>query len=429
MLVGAFIDYLIFEKRYSADTVRNYVRDVHAFLDYALAGDGGQEEGVGGFPEAYYGIFTPGDLALCSRMLALPDGDVASCLSKDMIRGYVVAMVKEGKGAATVNRHLSSVACLCRTAMRSGLVGTDPMAGIRHLKQPRRLPVFFTGEQMEGYLSHGTEGDMDRLIILLLYTCGMRRSELAALRCSDADLSRKVLRVMGKGRKVREIPLTEEVLKEISLYLEKVGSWDSDTPMFRTGKGKPLYPGYLNRLVRKELRAEDGFTGKRSPHVLRHTIATHLLNGGADLNAIKEMLGHSTLASTQVYTHNTFEQLRQSYITAHPRARKGGNMEIRVQSIKFNADQKLLDFIDKKVSKLSKFFEDVIRAEVVLSLLPEVDNKCVKIQMMIPGNDLVVERNASTFEDAVVDCVAVLKDQLVRTKEKRSDSRKGSAEI
>lgn len=104
-------------------------------------------------------------------------------------------------------------------------------------------------------------------------------------------------------------------------------------------------------------------------------------------------------------------------------------MEIRVQSIKFNADQKLLDFIDKKVSKLSKFFEDVIRAEVVLSLLPEVDNKCVKIQMMIPGNDIVVERNASTFEDAVVDCVAVLKDQLVRAKEKRSDSRKGSAEI
>ncbi len=99
-------------------------------------------------------------------------------------------------------------------------------------------------------------------------------------------------------------------------------------------------------------------------------------------------------------------------------------MEIRVQSVKFNADQKLLDFIDKKVGKLSRFFDDVIRTEVVLSLLPDVDNKNVKIKVMVPGNDLVVEKNASTFEDAVVDCVAVLKDQLVRTKEKRSDARK-----
>lgn len=101
-------------------------------------------------------------------------------------------------------------------------------------------------------------------------------------------------------------------------------------------------------------------------------------------------------------------------------------MEIRVQSIKFNADQKLLDFIDKKVSKISRFFDDVIRTEVVLSLLPDVDNKNVKIQVMIPGNDLVVERNAATFEDAVVDCVSVLKDQLVRTKEKRGDVRKNA---
>ncbi|MBO8482214.1 hypothetical protein B5F83_03515 [Muribaculum sp. An289] len=99
-------------------------------------------------------------------------------------------------------------------------------------------------------------------------------------------------------------------------------------------------------------------------------------------------------------------------------------MEIRVQSVKFNADQKLLDFIDKKVNKLSRFFDDVIRTEVILSLLPDVDNKNVKIKVMIPGNDLVVEKNASTFEDAVVDCVAVLKDQLVRTKEKRGDVRK-----
>ena len=139
----------------------------------------------------------------------------------------------------------------------------------------------------------------------------------------NTDFSRKVLRVMGKGGKMREIPLTGEICEEILLYLRRVGSKRGE-PLFVTDKGNPLYPAFVNRVIKKQLTDNEGFVGRKSPHVLRHTIATHLLNRGADLNAIKEMLGHATLASTQVYTHNSFEQLKKSYLTAHPRAKKGG---------------------------------------------------------------------------------------------------------
>ena len=122
---------------------------------------------------------------------------------------------------------------------------------------------------------------------------------------------------------MREIQLTDEVCEKILLYLRKVGA-KPGMPLFATDSGKPLYPAFVNRVIKRQLTDFGGFTGKRSPHVLRHTIATHLLNRGADINAIKEMLGHASLSTTQIYTHNSFDQLKKTYLTAHPRAKKGG---------------------------------------------------------------------------------------------------------
>ena len=159
----------------------------------------------------------------------------------------------------------------------------------------------------------------------------MRRSEIVGLRRSDFDPGRKVFTVLGKGDKMREIPVPASVCQEILLYLERIRKEFPDVPeggrFFLTDAGQPIYPELVNETVHEELDGVEGFTGRKSPHVLRHSLATHLLNNGADLNSIKEILGHSSLAATQVYTHNSFEQLKDTYLTAHPRAKNGGKNE------------------------------------------------------------------------------------------------------
>ena len=165
----------------------------------------------------------------------------------------------------------------------------------------------------------------ERMIILTLYATGMRRAELCGLKVSDFDRDRKVIRVTGKGDKTREIPVPDRICQELLLYLkrrEEEFAGGADGWFFVTDSGKQLYPQFVNNLVRKALEGEEGFSGKKSPHVLRHSLATHLLNNGADINSIKEVLGHANLAATQVYTHNSFEQLKSTYLTAHPRAKK-----------------------------------------------------------------------------------------------------------
>jgi integrase/recombinase XerC len=163
----------------------------------------------------------------------------------------------------------------------------------------------------------------------MLFGTGIRRSELISLNMASLDGGRQILSVRGKGDKMREIPLVGTLYAEILLYLKaagymlKAGS-GSDTPLLRTPKGLRLYPVYVDRAVKEELADAEGFTGRKSPHVLRHTIASELLDEGTDLNSIKELLGHSSLAATQVYTHNTIERLKKVYDNAHPRANKNG---------------------------------------------------------------------------------------------------------
>ena len=271
------------------------------------------------------------------------------------IRNYEVHLLDEKKESArTVGLHLSVLSGYCRFLMKKGELSSNPVRLVRRPKEEKRLPVFYRADAMQEYFST-TECNTDqdaldflfslppsdpvakglyerrlrRLIISMLFCTGIRRSELISLDRSSLNTGRMTLSVLGKGDKMREIPVTGSLYAEILLYLKAAdymlgAGTGSVTPLLRTLKDTRLYPVFVDRAVKEELSSLEGFTGRKSPHVLRHTIASELLDEGTDLNSIKEMLGHSSLAATQVYTHNTIERLKKVYNNAHPRANKNG---------------------------------------------------------------------------------------------------------
>lgn len=268
------------------------------------------------------------------------------------LRNYEMHLLDECKESPrTVDLHLSVLSGFARFLMREGLLASNPVRIVPRPKKEKRLPDFFREESLKAYLD-ATEADagedtlallqalppgdktavslykrrLSRLIISLLYATGLRRAELVGLNRGNLDLRRGAIGVLGKGNKMREIPLVPSICKEISLYLESVDwmsgcSFGADSPLLVTETFRRLYPVYVDRVVKRELGGVAGISGRKSPHVLRHTLATELLDGGADLNSIKELLGHSSLAATQVYTHNTVERLKTVYDHAHPRAK------------------------------------------------------------------------------------------------------------
>ena len=254
------------------------------------------------------------------------------------VRNYEVYLLDDKKmSARTVALHLSVISGYCRFLMKQGKLRSNPVRQVKRPKMQKRLPDFFRAESMSAYFEEtkgvpefgSYEAKLSRLVISLLYGTGMRRSELIGLNRNSVDSSRRVIRVIGKGDKMREIPLTSVLCDEISLYLQTVDSLKGcdlscDAPLLQTAKGRRLYPVLVDRIVKQELGSVDGITGRKSPHVLRHTLATELLSDGSDLNSIKELLGHSSLAATQVYTHNSIERLKSVYNNAHPRAKNGG---------------------------------------------------------------------------------------------------------
>lgn len=264
--------------------------------------------------------------------------DFAVTLSVNSVRAYEVWLMDSKKlSPRTVGQHLSVLSSFCRFLVKEGVLQSNPVHLVRRPKVEKRLPVFYKEKSMEAYFEE-TKGDpefgtyeqkLNRLIISLLASCGLRRSELIGLNVGSVDFSRQVMRVKGKGDKIREIPLIPSLCEEISLYLSAASSltddaYNPEAPLLRTPRGGRLYPVFVDRVVKKELSGVPDITVRRSPHVLRHTLATELLADGADLNSIKELLGHSSLAATQVYTHNTVERLQKVYTNAHPRAKNGG---------------------------------------------------------------------------------------------------------
>ena len=286
-----YIDYLRFQKRYSEHTVNAYRNDILQFADFLEEED-----------------HRPGWEKVTDRQ----------------VRAWMIALMDEGISPRSVNRKLSSLKSFYRYLQRKG-VKADPTAGISGPKTGKPLPAFVRENEINELLDTWEfggdfEGQRNKMIIEMLYGTGMRRAELIGLREEDVRFGEKVIRVTGKRNKQRQIPLLPELTEKLESYLEvKRELFPGVTWLFVTSKGKQLYPRLLYRVVHKYLGLVTSLT-KKSPHVLRHTFATHLLNRGADLNAIKEILGHANLSATQIYTHSTFEKLKKVYKQAHPRA-------------------------------------------------------------------------------------------------------------
>lgn len=267
---------------------------------------------------------------------ACNDGeDVVSRMTVRDVRNYEVYLMDEQKlTPRTVSLHLSVLSGFSRFLVKEGVIKADSVHLVTRPKVEKRLPEFYRENSMDEYFEStkgvpefGTdEAKLRRIIISLLYQTGMRRSELIGLDRSSVDFSRNVIRVLGKGDKMREIPVLPSLIEELNLYLEaqdarENASSDPASPLLQTPKGGRLYPVFVDRAVKHELGEVGSISGRKSPHVLRHTLATQLLDGGTDLNSIKELLGHSSLAATQVYTHNSIERLQKVYLKAHPRAK------------------------------------------------------------------------------------------------------------
>ena len=306
-LFDEFIDYLRVQRRYSPRTTALYREAA----------------------EDYFGRVMPE-----TDFNDLSDKQVTDALQPRMVRSYIADAMQHGRlSARTVNQHLSALSSWCRYLMQRGMLAANPIRKVPRPKMEKRLPQFYAEPAVANYFeqsqnrceeSEDFEPLFNRTILLILYSTGMRRAELCNLKIKDFDAQRRVFRVIGKGDKPREIPVPSLICQEIDVYLkrnEREHPLNPEGYFFLTPHGKPLYPAFVNNLVQKELSGLEGFTGRKSPHVLRHSLATHLLNRGADLNSIKEILGHSSLAATQVYTHNSFEQLKETYLTAHPRAK------------------------------------------------------------------------------------------------------------
>jgi len=278
-------------------------------------------------------------------------GDIVPNLIPSRLREYEGALIEKGIGARTVHLQMSALSGFCAFLMKEGVLTSNPARSVRRPKMGKRLPEYYTDKSLEAYFAdtaHAASQDeldllktldpgtklftemyrrrLRRLIISILYSTGIRRAELLGLTIGSVDMERSTLRVLGKGDKMREIPLLDTTTQEISLYLQAASLTEAprlkDSPLLVTEKGRPLYPEYVDRAVKQELGTA-GIPGRKSPHVLRHSLATALLDGGADLEAIKQMLGHANLAATEVYTHNSVERLKAQYINAHPRAKKG----------------------------------------------------------------------------------------------------------
>ena len=292
-IIQPFLDYLKFEKRYSKHTVISYETDLVSFFDYIIT---------------QYGE-TP-----------------LSQLSHIYIRSWLASLKDQGLTAKSINRKISSLKSFFKFQLKAGVIKQTPMAKIVSPKNEKRLPNFVADKDIKTLFDHVEfpdtwQGKTERLLMLLFYNTGMRLSEVINLKDTQVNASNHSLKVLGKGNKERIVPISPEILNEIKSYQKERNEIvvESADLLLITEKGKSLSPRSVYSSVKKYLSLVTTIE-KRSPHVLRHTFATHLTNNGADLNAVKELLGHSSLAATQVYTHNTIEKLKNIYKKAHPKA-------------------------------------------------------------------------------------------------------------
>lgn len=295
MQVGDFIQYLSSEKHYSAHTVKAYQNDLIQFFE---------------FLESTYSISD------------------TSKVNSQIIRSWLAALIQQGVSARSASRKLSSLKNFFRYQVKRGNISDNPMLKVVSPKVPIKLPQFIDQSKISKLLDevkfgNDFQGLRNKLVLELLYATGMRVSELCNLRTRDLDKGRLMVTISGKRNKQRLVPLSNHLFKQIEEYQDlKAKSFSENSTndyLIVTNKGHKSYPKFIYNIVHKSLALVTTQT-KKSPHVLRHSFATAMLDNGADLNAIKELLGHSSLAATQVYTHNTIDRIKRIYEQAHPKA-------------------------------------------------------------------------------------------------------------
>jgi integrase/recombinase XerC len=294
MYITDFTNYLSSEKRYSIHTVQAYQRDLEQFFFYI---------------QSSYEIT---DIHVVTHV---------------HVRSWLAQLKVDNNENRSINRKISTLKSFYKYLLRNEIVTTSPMSKIISPKNVKRLPVFVHEKNMQDLLeSHSIEAcdfkaQTDQLILEILYQTGIRRAELLNIKCSDLDIYNNSLKVMGKGNKERILPLMKEMIEQLKSYILKRDEIvkNQHAILLVMTNGKPVYAKYVHKVV-KEYLSTTTTISKKSPHVLRHTFATHLLNQGADLNAVKELLGHANLNATQIYTHNTIDKLKEIHKKAHPKA-------------------------------------------------------------------------------------------------------------
>jgi len=292
-MIDSFIRYLEFEKRLSKHTLIAYQGDLLQFQSF--------------LKNTY-------------------ETEDVSAANYGMVRSWVAQLVEEKNEPRSVNRKIASLRAFFKFLMRQGILSKDPLLKIKVLKTQKRLPSFVREEEMNQLLDQvvfedSLEGHRDRLIMELFYGSGMRLAELLQLTDRSINFKNRTLKVLGKRNKERVIPFSESLVQIIKRYQQardKMLDKSEHGLLLVSDNGKPAYRMMVQRIVKKYLSTTS--SDKKSPHVLRHTYATHLLNKGAEINAVKDLLGHSSLAATQVYTHNTMEKLKKTFEQAHPKA-------------------------------------------------------------------------------------------------------------
>ena len=289
----AFRDYLQLEKKYSAHTVNAYLNDI-----------------------AFFEIFN-------RTHFEQEDVDKANY---SQVRSWIVSLIDQNISNVSVNRKMASLKAFYKFLLKTKQIEVNPMLKHKALKTPKTIQIAFSEKELTDLMQAvgspvGFEEIRDKLIVDMFYTTGMRRAELIGLMIKNVDLSSKVIKVLGKRNKERIIPLLPIIIEQLDLYLlerNAIGEIVDADYFFISKKGLKLSESFVYRLINSYF-SKVSKKVKKSPHVLRHTFATHLLNNGADLNSVKELLGHSSLASTQVYTHNSLAELKKVYTNAHPR--------------------------------------------------------------------------------------------------------------
>ena len=289
-----FLGYLKFQKRYSRHTLISYENDLVSFNTYL------QKE----FGEILIAEIKP-----------------------SFIRTWLASLKEQGHSSRTINRKISSLRSFFKHLIKKEVVSHSPMGPISSPKNAKRLPQFVDKKDVETLFTHleftdDWQGWTERLILQILYNCGLRQAELISLQQNHIDLANSSIKVLGKGNKERIIPVSAALSISLKDYISKKKQYFPSTDignLLLNKKGNKLYPRYVYDVVKKYLSLVTTIE-KRSPHILRHSFATHLTNSGADINAIKELMGHSSLAATQIYTHNSIEKLKEAHKKAHPKA-------------------------------------------------------------------------------------------------------------